>query len=108
MTTRRPIQIVAAALAALALGAPTAFAMPDRPISPVATQSAGERLASTPETITVPGPTVVVEADESSGFEWGSAAIGAAIAAGILLLGAAAATSVTRHHRLGAAGPTAH
>ena len=98
MTTRRLIHVVAAALAAVAVSAPTAMAMPDRPLSPHATDSAITRLASTPETVTVPGPTVVVQGSESSGFDWGSAAIGAgATGALVILVSIGGFAHATRH-----------
>ena len=97
MTTRRLIHVVAAALAAVAVSAPTAMAMPDRPISEHATGSAISRLASTPETVTVPGPTVVVQGSESSGFDWGSAAIGAGVLAALMLLAYAGVSTISRH-----------
>jgi hypothetical protein len=52
------------------------------------------------EVVRVPGPTVVVEADESSGFDWGSAGIGAGVAAAIVLLAGAAASTTVRRHRV--------
>ena len=97
MFTRRITRIAAAALAATAVGAPTAFAMPDRPISSHTPESAITRLANNPETVNVPGPTVVVEADQGSGFDWGSALIGAGVLAAIMLLAYAGVSTVSRH-----------
>lgn len=84
MTRRRLIRSLAAALAATALLAPSAVARPDYPVGPA------------------PGPTVVVEADESTGVDWGSAGIGAG-AAVVIALVAGAAASTTVHHRRAAA-----
>jgi hypothetical protein len=96
MLQRRLIRSLAATLAAMALLAPSAVAMPDFPVNP-AGGGKSEQLAV--ETVQVPGPTVVVEADESSGFDWGSAAIGAGVAAAIVLLTGAAASVTVRHRR---------
>ena len=101
MTRRRIIRILAAALAASSLGAPTAYAMPDDPItSPAASEStAADTGSAAPAPVSVPGPTVVVEADEGSSFDWGSAAIGAGVAAAIVRLGGVGATTAARHGR---------
>ena len=101
MTRRRIIRILAAALAATSLGAPAAHAMPDYPTtSPSASEStAADTSTATPTPVSVPGPTVVVEADEGSSFDWGSAAIGAGVAAAIVLLGGVGATTAVRHGR---------
>ena len=90
MLHRRLIRLIAASIAALALLAPSAMARSDYPVSPVSSSSSSD------------GPPVVVEADESSGFDWGSAAIGAGVAAGIVLLAGATATTTVRHRRTAA------
>jgi hypothetical protein len=105
--------ILAAALAVAALAAPSAIARLDLPIGPPSSSTAlseQERqvLASrgvgapTPrvEFIRVPGPTVRVEADGSSGFDWGSAGIGGGVVAAIVLLAGAAASPTVRRHRV--------
>lgn len=96
MLHRRFIHSLTAALAATAVLAPPAVARTaDHQVGspPAATQAA--RPAA--ETVQVPGPTVVVEADESAGFDWGSAGVGAAIVAAVALLAAAGASSTVRH-----------
>ena len=98
MTHRRLTCSLAAALAAAAPAAPAAIAMPDYPVTP--TGADRTPAAAAPEPVRVPGPTVVVEADEASGFDWGSAAVGAGVAAAIALLAGAAAMTVARHGRL--------
>ena len=94
----RLISSTVAALVAAALFAPSAIARPEGytfgPPPP-----ASERGQSAAETMRVPGPTVVVEADESSGFDWGSAGIGAGAAVLIALVGGAAASTTLRHRR---------
>ena len=99
---RRLTCSLAAMLAAAALTAPAASAIPDYPTgpSPVVEGPA----ASAPESVRVPGPTVVVEADESSGFDWSSAAVGAGIAAAMILLGGAAAVTAARQGRMRTTG----
>src|SRR5687768_7028559 len=97
MLHRHLIRSLAAAVAALALLAPTAAARSDYPAGPVSASSGGGPAVA--ETVRVPGPTVVVEADESSGFDWGSAAIGAGIAGALVLLAGAAAATTVRHRR---------
>ena len=96
MLHRRLTHSLVAALAAAALLAPSAVAKPDFPIGPAPSAESAEPAV---ETVRVPGPTVVVEADESSGFDWGSAAIGAGIATAIGLLAGAAAGTTVRHRR---------
>ena len=97
----RCTRLTAAFLTAAALAAPAAFALPDYPGSGVTIDRSVDRTPTVPtsivprEPVRVAGPTVVVEAD-SSAFQWGDAAIGAAILAGLLML-AAAATTVGRH-----------
>ena len=93
----RLIRSVIAAVVAAALFAPSAVARPEGytfgPPPP-----ASERGQSAVETVRAPGPTVVVEADESTGFDWGAAGIGAG-AAVLIVLVAGAAASTTLHHR---------
>ena len=48
----------------------------------------------------VAAPTVVVESAEGSGFDWGSAGIGAAIILGLALLAAGLTMVASRHDRL--------
>lgn len=96
MTHRRLIRSLVAALAATALLAPSAVARPDYPMGPA--PLAGEPGQRVVETVRVPGPSVVVEAGESTGFDWGSAGIGAG-AAVLIVLVAGAAASTTVHHR---------
>ena len=107
-------RITVVALAALAVAAPGAFAMPDFPVNstapvperttePATLQAVEASPAPVPERVTEPavipvaGPTVVVEADEASTFDWGAAAIGAGIVLAVVLLGAAAAAATSRH-----------
>ena len=97
--TRRLTCSLAAALAAAALAAPAANARPDYSTGP-SPRVDHTAVATAPEPARVPGPTVVVEADESSGFDWGSAAVGAGVAAAIVLLAGAAAMTVARHGRI--------
>jgi hypothetical protein len=85
-TSRRLARTVAAAMAITALAAPSAGAVPAG--EPPATS----RSASLPDT---PAPTVSRTIDD--GFDWGSAAIGAGVAAAVLLLTAAGASA--RSHR---------
>ena len=101
---RRLTSLFAAALAALALAAPAAVAMPDYPLpsGPGGNGVPAANVTQEPtqtETIRVPGPTVVVEADDE-GFDWGSAAIGAGIALGVALLAGAVAMTASRHGRI--------
>ena len=100
MLHRRLIHILAVTAATCALLAPTAAARSDYPVAPSPSFSSDSNVAAA-DTVRVPGPTVVVEADESS-FNWTSAAIGAGIAAGIVLLAGAAATTTVRHRRTAA------
>jgi hypothetical protein len=82
---------LAAGLAAAALAAPAAHAVPN--IEP----NTGN---ASPSAEPVPGPPTVTTIDQ--GFDWGSAAIGAGGAATVLLLGAAGASAVSpRRHRIG-------
>src|SRR5688500_5224293 len=100
MTVRRITCSVATALAVAALSAPSAFAIPDYPTGPSPhVDSPAVVAAAAPEPVSVPGPTVVVESDESSGFDWGSAAIGAGILGAIVLIAGATATSFGRNNR---------
>lgn len=95
MLHRRFIHSLAAALAATAVLAPSAVARTaDHQVGspPAATQA-----APAAEAVHVPGPTVVVEADESAGFDWGSAGVGAAIVAAVALLAGTGASSTVRH-----------
>jgi len=88
-TKKRRRRRWAAALAATALlSAPAAQARPDA--------STGARV---PEEPTV----VVVEAGD--GFDWADAGIGAGVAAGLVLLGAATAKVVRRHRHVVAMRP---
>jgi hypothetical protein len=90
---------VAGALAATAIAAPAAGAIPveeylDGP-------SRGSEAAGTLDS-EAPAPTVTRTIDE--GFDWGSAAIGAGGASAALLLGAAGALAASRrHNRVGVA-----
>ena len=86
---RRPISALAAVLATGAVLAPAAGAVSDYPMS--SKGAAGGSAAPAVETIRVPGPTVVVEADEATGFDWGSAGIGAGVSVALVLLAAGAA-----------------
>jgi hypothetical protein len=83
---------LAAGLAAAALAAPAAHAVPNNE------PNAG---LAPPPTEPVPGPPAVTTIDQ--GFDWGSAAIGAGGAATVLLLGAAGASAASprRRHRIG-------
>ena len=100
MTVRRITRSVVAALAVLALGAPAAVAIPDYPTGPSPIVDSGPAASGpAPEPVSVPGPTVVVESDESSGFDWGSAAVGAGVLAGLVLLGGAATMTLGRNRR---------
>jgi hypothetical protein len=96
---KRFTSITAAALVAAALAAPAAQAMPDTTIGN-GTASSSVSSSPSPEPARVAGPTVVVEADKASSFDWGSAAIGAGIVAGVFLLAAAAMVTTGRHGRL--------
>lgn len=105
MTNHRFTTTLAAGLAVAAVGAPVASAMPDYPLTPsgqkeirIAPPPTAAERASQP--VRVAGPAVVVEADEQSGFDWGSAAIGAAVAAAMVLLAMGAAQAAVRHHHL--------
>ena len=121
--SRTITRISLAAIAAAALAAPTAFAMPDFAVSagsPVPERTteppSGATLVSSspapvPERTTEPatpvaGPTIVVEADSSSPFDWGSAAIGAGVVLAALLLAGAATVTTMRHHHHGRLRPT--
>ena len=96
MQASRLTRAVAIAAAVTALGAPTAGAMPGPELTHnPASQDASA--VSAPAPLRVPGPTVVVEAD-ATGFDWGSAAIGAGVAFGVLLLGAAAGGAMRHGH----------
>ena len=91
MQVNRLARITAVALAVGATAAPVADAKP----GPELTRNPESRdapFAAAPATVRVPGPTVVVEAD-TQGFDWGSAAIGAGVVGGVLLLGAAGGAS---------------
>ena len=120
MSVQRLTRITVAALGALALMAPAAPAKPfiqggtsqDNAV-PVAPERITDRPAPAaprqvvvPERVTnelppsvsrVPGPTVVVEADESSSFDWASAGIGAGIMLSLALLAAGGVLLVGRH-----------
>jgi hypothetical protein len=94
MTARRRLTCsLTAALAAAALTAPAANAIPDYPTGPSPVVDTSE---------SAPTPTVVVQADESSGFDWGSAGIGGGAAVAIVLLTGAAASTTVRHRRAAA------
>lgn len=98
MLHRRLTRSLAAAITAAALLAPAAVAKPmNYTVGPVSPAAQSE--PSAVEAVRVPGPTVVVESGEASGFDWGSAGIGAGVAAAIALLGAAAAATTVRHRR---------
>ena len=92
MRKRRLISSLAAALVAMALLAPSAGGRSDFPVAMVPASSDAQ-------TVRVPGPTVVVEADESFGFDWGSAAIGAGVVAATMLLVCAADVATFRRRR---------
>ena len=121
MSVQRLARITAAALGALALTAPAATAKPyighngsgdDASVAvaperitnePAAPQPS--RVVVAPERVTnevpssvprVPGPTVVVEADDRS-FDWGSAGIGAGTIVGLALLAAGGMMLLGRH-----------
>jgi hypothetical protein len=94
----RLTRTVTAALVAGAVFAPSAVALPDYPTGPSpVTQSDA---AATPDTIRVPGPTVVVESAEGSGFDWGAFAIGAGGSIAIVLLAGGTALTTVRHRRV--------
>jgi hypothetical protein len=95
MLHRRITRSLALGLAVAGLAAPTAMAVPDYPQSTPGAAPAASPAA--PEPVRVAGPSVVVEADEASGFDWGSAAIGAGVAAAMVLLATGAALTVVRH-----------
>jgi hypothetical protein len=91
MTGRRITRCVAAALAVTALAAPSALARSDYPVTPTG--------APAVQPVSVPGPSVVVEAEEASAFDWESAAVGAGISIALVLLAGGAAMIVVRHGR---------
>ena len=121
MSVHRPARIAAVALAALALTAPIAPAKPFEtgsgsegasvPVAPerITNEPAAQepaRVVVAPERVTnelpasvsrVPGPTVVVEADDSPGFDWGSAGIGAGTILALALLAAGGMLLLGRH-----------
>jgi hypothetical protein len=98
---RRCARLTTTFLIAAAVAAPAALAVPDYRTSGGTVDRSVDTRPTAPtsivprEPVRVAGPTVVVEADSSS-FQWGDAAIGAAILAGLLTLGAAA-TTLARH-----------
>ena len=96
MHVQRLFSTTAVALAAVAIAAPVAGARPGPELTP--NPASQDAPATAVRTVEVPGPTVVVEAD-AQGFDWGSAAIGAGVVGGVLLLGAAGGAS-TRHVRM--------
>lgn len=121
MSVQRLARITAAALAALALTAPVAPAKPfetgtasegtspavapERITNEPAAAPAPTRVVVAPERVTnelppsvprVAGPTVVVEADDGPGFDWGAAGIGAGIVVGLALLALGGATLAGR------------
>jgi hypothetical protein len=83
----RFIRTLAGVLAVAALAAPTAGARP-------ATEWIDN---SSPVTTKPPAPTVTRTIDD--GIDWGSAAIGAGTATGLLLVVAAGATGAAQRHR---------
>src|SRR5512144_785965 len=83
----RFIRTLAGALAVAALAAPTAGA---RPASDWTDNSS-------PATTKPPAPTVTQTIDD--GLDWGSAAIGAGTATGLLLVAAAGATGAAHRYR---------
>ena len=89
MRLHRITIVLAVALVTAALAVPVAHAKPF-------TTGAG---GPDPRQISVPGPTVVVEADDSTGFDWGAAAIGAGLAAALMLLAAAGVTYQRHRHQ---------
>lgn len=99
---RRCTRLAAVALAAAAFSPPAAVAVPDYRSSGGTLDRSVDTTPKAPtsiiprEPVRVAGPTVVVEADSSS-FQWGDAAVGAAVLAGLLTIGAAG--SVLVRHR---------
>jgi hypothetical protein len=91
----RIIRMVTIGLAVLAFAAPAASAVPATPDSPA---PGGEQIAIEPE------PPIVQSVDQ--GFDWGSAAIGAGLAGGLVLL--VSWGGVTYRHRHEHAGRLAH
>ncbi len=85
---RRRWRWVAVVLAAALLFAPAAQAKPD--------PTTGARLPDEPTV-------VVVEAGD--GFDWADAGIGAGVAAGLVLLGAATSRILRRHRGVASIGP---
>jgi hypothetical protein len=94
--SRRLATLLAAGLATGAFATPAALGMPAPADTPgTAPSDGGGQVAVDPN----PAP-LVQSVDE--GFDWGSAAIGAAGAGGLaLLLLGASTTQRTRHHRVG-------
>jgi hypothetical protein len=96
MTSRQLTCSLAAALAAAAISAPAALAMPDYSMTPPGADRIQD--AAAPAPVQTPAPTVV-EADDASGFDWSSAAVGAGVGAALLLLTGAGAMTA-RHGRV--------
>ena len=122
MSVKRLARITTAALAALAVMAPVAPAKPfetgsdsestsvavapERVTNGPAPAPQPSRVVVAPERVTnelppsvprIAGPTVVVEADDGPGFDWGAAGIGAGTILGIALLAAGGMTLAGRH-----------
>ena len=101
MPLRRLACSLAAVLAVAALTSPAAIAMSDYPLTPAPAQRTAAGPAPEPLRVVAPA---VVEADRGSGFDWGSAAAGAGVAAAIVAFAGGAAVTVARHDRT----PTTH
>jgi hypothetical protein len=88
---------VAAALAVMALAAPTAVARPvfDRSV-PVSPSGHGDAQPADIRVSARPSAPTVVTADD--GFDWNSAGVGAGAGAGILLLTLAGLVAFSRSH----------
>jgi len=83
--------VIACAVTLAAIAAPAAGARPA--VDPPAVNSAAVTQSATAAPSSV--------AADSGGLEWSSAAIGAAGAAELLVIGAGATSLVRRHHRVG-------
>ena len=90
MSTGVTARTAAATLAALALAAPSAAAMPIDPPTRPPTQRDVAALDATPS----PPRVIVRKADER--FDWGAAGLGAAVTGGLVLL-AVGGVAATRH-----------
>lgn len=88
---RRLHQVLAAALAALALAAPAALAESGddagaTKLTPIEEQYLNSHGIGEPRPIVPPRPAAPAVQATDAGFEWGAAAVGAAAAAGIIAL----------------------